>query len=426
MIRAGRLALAASLSLGASLAAAQPLAVTGARVFPVSSAPIDNATVLMTDGKIVAVGVDVAIPPDARRIDARGKWVTPGFIHPATSLGVLEVDAVAGTDDSEAAGDRGVAAAFRAWEALNPASALWAPANRDGVTHAVVLPGLGGGGSAGQAALVAGQAALVETLVGPATDMVRQAPVAMVASLATRPAAGARSRGELLLRLRELFEDARLFAEKPAAFEGNSLRSLAAGRVHLAALQPVLAGTLPLMVRADRAADIHALLQFAREFRLKLIVLGGAEAWQAADALAAARVPVLTGGLTDLPDSFDELAATLENAARLRQAGVPVALTTGGENNFRVRTIRQHAGNAVANGLPWAEALRAVTLTPAEIFGAAGHLGSLQPGRDATLVIWDGDPFELATRAERVLVRGRESNEPTREQRLLERYLPRR
>jgi imidazolonepropionase-like amidohydrolase len=154
-------------------------------------------------------------------------------------------------------------------------------------------------------------------------------------------------------------------------------------------------------------------------------VLGGAEAWQAADALAAARVPVLTGGLTDLPDSFDELAATLENAARLRQAGVPVALTTGGENNFRVRTIRQHAGNAVANGLPWAEALRAVTLTPAEIFGAA-DIGSLQPGREATLVIWDGDPFELATRAERVFVRGREANEPTREQRLLERYLPRR
>jgi imidazolonepropionase-like amidohydrolase len=417
MSRAGLLALAASLTLGTTLAAAQPLAITGARVFPVSSAPIDNATVLIADGKIVAVGAAVTIPADARRIDARGKWVTPGFIHPATSLGVLEVDAVAGTDDSEAAGDRGVAAAFRAWEALNPASALWAPARVDGVTHAVVMPGNG---------FIAGQAALVETLEAPAVDMVRKAPVAMVADLGARPAAGARSRGELLLRLRELLEDARLFAEKPDAFEGNNLRSLSAGRVHLAALQPVLSGTLPLMVRADRAADIHALLGLAREFRLKLIVLGGAEAWQAADALAAARVPVLTGGLTDLPDSFDELAATLENGARLRQAGVPVALTTGGENNFRVRTIRQHAGNAVANGLPWAEALRAVTLTPAEIFGAADHFGSLQPGREATLVIWDGDPFELATRAERVFVGGRESNEPTREQRLLERYLPRR
>ena len=415
MIRASQLALAASLTLGATLAAAQPVAITGARVFPVSSAPIDNATVLMADGTIVAVGAAVAIPPDARRIDARGKWVTPGLVHPATSLGILEIDVNAGTNDTAAAGDRGVAAAFRAWEALNPASALWAPARLDGVTHAVVMPGDG---------FIAGQAALVETLEAPAVDMVRKAPVAMVADLNARAAAGARARGELLLRLRELLEDARLFAEKPAAFAGNSLRSLAAGRVHLAALQPVLAGTLPLVVRADRAADIHALLRLAREFRLDLIVLGGAEAWQAADALAAARVPVLTGGLTDLPDSFDELGATLENAARLRQAGVPVALTTGGENNFRVRTIRQHAGNAVANGLPWAEALRAVTLTPAEIFGADDRMGSLQPGREATLVIWDGDPFELATRAEHVFIRGRESNEPSREQRLLERYLP--
>jgi imidazolonepropionase-like amidohydrolase len=176
----------------------------------------------------------------------------------------------------------------------------------------------------------------------------------------------------------------------------------------------------------DRAADIRALLTLAREYRLRTVVLGGAEAWQVADDLAAARVPVLTGGLTDLPSSFDELGATLENAARLRKAGVAVALTTGGENSFRVRTLRQHAGNAVANGLAWDDALRAVTLTPAEIFGLADTMGSLQAGREANVVVWDGDPFELSTRAEHVFVRGREATAISRERMLLERYAPKR
>jgi imidazolonepropionase-like amidohydrolase len=151
-------------------------------------------------------------------------------------------------------------------------------------------------------------------------------------------------------------------------------------------------------------------------------VLGGIEAWKVAAELAAAKVPVLTGGQTDLPNSFDQLGATLENAALLRKAGVTVALTTGGENNFRVRSLRQHAGNAVANGLPWDEALRAVTLSPAEIFGVADKMGSLQVGREANVVIWDGDPFELSTRAVQVLVRGRQSTTPSREQLLVERY----
>jgi imidazolonepropionase-like amidohydrolase len=278
----------------------------------------------------------------------------------------------------------------------------------------------------GAGGFVGGQAALVETFEGPLAQMVRKAPVAMAVDLTDRETADVQSRGELLLRFRELLDDARVFGEKGPAFEGNQLRALAASRVHLEALQPVLKGTLPLVIHVERAADIVAVLGLVKDYALRAIVIGGAEAWEVAPDLAAAQVPVLTGGLTDLPAGFDRLGATLENAARLRKAGVTVALTTGGENNFKVRTIRQHAGNAVANGLPWNEALRAVTLTPAEIFGVAETIGSLQPGREATLVMWDGDPFELSTHAEHVWVRGRESTAPSREKMLLERYGPKR
>jgi imidazolonepropionase-like amidohydrolase len=399
------------------VAYAEPIAIVGGRVYPVSAPVIENGTIVFNDGRITAVGANVPVPAGARRIDARGKWVTPGFIHSGTSLGIVEVDAVDDTDDSRAKGERGIAAAFRSWDALNPASMLWAPAREDGVTHAVVMPAGG---------FVGGQAALVETLEGPVGQMVRKAPVGLAVDLTDRESAEVRSRGELLLRFRELLEDARAFAEKGAAFETNQLRALIAGRANLQALQPVLTGSLPIIVHVERAADIRAVLALAKDYKLRAIITGGAEAWEVAPELAAAKVPVLTGGLTDLPAGFDQLGATLENAARLRKGGVAVALTTGGENNFKVRTIRQHAGIAVANGLSWDDALRAVTFTPAEIFGVADTMGSLEPGRDANVVVWTGDPFELATGAEHVFVRGREATRPSREKMLVQRYAPKR
>jgi imidazolonepropionase-like amidohydrolase len=417
MIRRLGWILAFSLAIGFLVPAAQgsadTLAIVGGKVFPVIGPPVENGTVLIVDGTVTAVGASVSIPTGAKQIDAQGKWVTPGFIHSATALGILEVDLVDDSDDTRAKGDRGVAAAVRVWDSLNPDSTLWAPAREDGITHAVVLPGGG---------FVGGQGALVETLEGSRPDMVRKAPAAMFVDVTDRGSAEVRSRSELLLRLRELLEDARAYGLRRPAFESNQIRPLAANRVHLAALQPVLKGTLPLVVRVDRAADIQGVLALTREYRLRVIVLGGVEAWKVASDLAATRVPVLTGGQTDLPNGFGQLGATLENAALLRKAGVTVALTTGGENNFRVRSLRQHAGNAVANGLSWDEALRAVTLSPAEVFGVADRIGSLQAGHEANVVVWDGDPFELSTRAVQVFVRGRQSTTPSREQLLVERY----
>jgi imidazolonepropionase-like amidohydrolase len=252
--------------------------------------------------------------------------------------------------------------------------------------------------------------------------MVRRAPVGVTLDLNARDAAAAGSRGELFFRLRELLDLATQYSAGALPFESAQLKALWPSRLHVRALVPVVKGALPLLVAVDRAADIEAVLAIAREYSLKLVIYGAAEGWKVAPRLAAAKVPVVTAGLSNLPVGFDQLAATLENPAKLRAAGVPLVVSSLGENAFKARTIRQHAGNAVANGLPWDEALRAVTLSPAEIFGVAASLGSLQPGRDANVVVWDGDPFELSTRATHVFVRGRESTEPSREQQLVERY----
>ena len=225
--------------------------------------------------------------------------------------------------------------------------------------------------------------------------------------------------------MRQLLEDARVYAQKRAAFESAALRALAAPAADLAALGPVVDGTLPLLVEVHRAADIEAVLALARDLKLRLAILGGAEAWMVAPQLAAAKVPVFTTALDNIPTSFASLGQRQENAALLREAGVSVVLIAGEGESFNVRNLRQQAGNAVAYGLSWDEALRAVTAAPAEALGVADRIGTLAPGRDANLVVWDGDPFEFATRAVHVFVKGREVQAPSRQDELTERYLPR-
>jgi imidazolonepropionase-like amidohydrolase len=255
--------------------------------------------------------------------------------------------------------------------------------------------------------------------------MIRKAPAVMVASLASPGAAKTKARGELFERLRQVLEDARVYKLKKAAFESASLRPLAAPAADLAALGGVLDGKLPLLVEADRATDIEAALALARDFKLRIMILGGAEAWQVAPQLSAAKVPVLTTALDNIPASFASLGTRQENAALLRKAGVPVVLIAGAGESFNVRNVRQHAGNAVAYGLSWDDALRAVTLAPAEAFGVADAIGSIAAGKDANVVVWDGDPFEFATRAEHVFIRGREVQGPSRQDLLTGKYLPR-
>jgi imidazolonepropionase-like amidohydrolase len=249
---------------------------------------------------------------------------------------------------------------------------------------------------------------------------VTRAPAVMVAALgATGAGVAGGSRSTAILRLREILEDARDFAANRAAFNTGNRRDYARTRLDLDALQPVLKGQIPLAVLANRASDLLAAVRLAVDFKLRLVLLGGSEAWMVAGQLAQARVPVVLKALTDIP-SFDSLGATLENAARLSRAGVTIALASFDTQN--ARNLRQDAGNAIANGLTHDAALAAVTLTPARLWGVADRVGSLEAGKDADVVIWSGDPFELSTNVERVFIKGVEMPRDTRQRALLERY----
>ena len=398
-------------------AGAQTIAITGGKVYPVSGPPIEGGTVVIVNGRITAVGRDVAIPADAQRIDAAGKTVTPGFVNSATELGVQEVAYGAGPIDESAKGKDNIAAAFTVWDGLNPNSVMFAPARKEGITSFVVMP-TGG--------LISGQAALLDVVPGTTTDMMIKSPVAMIAEVGNPQAAGLNARGELIVKLRELLEDTRFFQTHRDAYDRAQTRDFAASRLDLQAMIPVIEGKLPLLINVDREADIDAAMILAREFNLKIMIGGGAEAWMMADKLAAAKIPVLTGAMNNIPAGFASLGQRQENAGMLRKAGVTVALIGnaggGDEEAFNVRNLKQEAGNAVAYGMAWDDALRAVTLTPAEIFGVSDRVGSLQAGREGNVVVWSGDPFEFTTRVEHVFVRGKEYNEKTRQDLLMERY----
>ncbi|MBI4544517.1 MAG: amidohydrolase family protein [Gemmatimonadetes bacterium] len=396
----------------AAPAAAQTVAIVGARVHPVSGPPLDGATVLIRDGKIAALGRDVIVPPDAQRIDATGKVVTPGFLDSATELGVVEIGLAPGTVDASTEDDR-ITAAFTVADALNPQSTLIPVTRVEGITRAVVLPAPG-------ASLIAGRGVLVELGSDRATEMIQKNPVGMFAVLGEAGAEKAGgARGAALLRLREALEDARDFAANRRSFEAGQRREYAMSRLDLEAMAPVIRGELPLALSVDRASDILAALRLAQDYGLELILLGAAEAWRVAGEIARAGVPVVINPFSNIP-GFDNLGATLENAARLEAAGVLVAFATFDAHNSR--KLKQGAGIAVAYGMPWEAGLRSVTLTAARIWGIADRYGSLEPGKDADVVIWSGDPFELLTRVEHVFIRGREVPPDTRQRELFLRY----
>ncbi len=412
-IAAGALAVALS-ATALTTASAQTVAITGGRVYPVSGPMIENGTVLIRDGRIVAVGANVTVPSDAVRVDASGKWVTPGIVNATTTLGVVEIGAVDETVDVSAHG-RGdaITASHRVWEGFNPRSPLIQVTRNDGITTVGVIPGGG---------LVAGQAAVMDLSDGSMTEMLRRAPVAMLADIGSKGPDVGTSRGEVIDRLRALLTDTREYARRRADFEKNQVREMAARREDLEALIPVVEGRLPLLVSAERASDIEAALALANDMKVKIVLGGAAEAWMVADKIAAAGVPVITGAMNNIPLSFAMAGSRQDNAALLQKAGVKVVIA-GGADAFNARNVKFEAGVAVSFGLAWNDALRAVTLSPAEVYGVADRIGSLQAGKDANVVVWSGDPFEPLSRAERVYVRGREVQRPSRQDELMHRYL---
>lgn len=387
--------LLAGAAIAAPALAGPATAIVHARLLTMGPAgEIADGAVIMRDGKIVAVGANLTPPAGATIIDAKGAVVTPGLFAANTVLGVREVNSVKGTDDAKSASSE-LGAAFEPQYGLNPETTLVPIARLGGVTRAIVVPapggdGEGGGGDDGGGSLFAGQAFAIRL----AGDLLFKPRLAVAMSFGENGAGG--SRGAEIGLLRARLDEVRFYKQNRAAYDRGETRALALSREDLEALIPVVEGREPLLVTVHRASDIRQVLAFAREQRLRVILNGAEEGWRVAADIAAAKVPVILNATADLPRNFEIVGASLENAARLRAAGVEIAIVSP-DPAHRVRELRYEAGSAVAQGLPYGAALEAITVAPARIFGLADHLGSLQPGRVADLVVWDGDPLEPRT-----------------------------
>ena len=389
---------------------AQTIAITGGTVYPVSGPKVEHATVLIQNGRIAAVGTNVTIPADAARIDAAGKWVTPGFVDGGTQMGLVEIGAVPGTREAYVQNDT-IAASFNVAEGMNPASTLIPVTRMEGITTVLAAP---------QGHLVSGQAVLIDLDGATIEQMLVKSPVGIVANFdENAKGEGGGSRAGVAERIRRVFNDALEYARRRAEYNRGAIQPLSASAADLEALLPVLRGQLPLIAVANRRSDIETALRIGREFRLRVILAGGQEAWEIADAIARAGVPVLVEPLDNIP-TYDALGVRYENAAALVRAGVKVALLETDTHN--ARNLRQQAGNAVSYGMTWDQALRAVTLSPAEVFGVADRYGALDVGKVANVVVWSGDPFEFSTGVEHVIIRGREVPLRSRQTELFERY----
>ena len=378
-----------------------------------SGAVIEKGTIVIAGGKIIAIGADVKVPAGAKVIDATNKIITPGWIESATSIGIVEISSGAEGTDDQATTEKDLSAAFNVVDAFNPLSTVIPVTRVEGITRAVVAPAATGN-------VILGQAAMFDLAGDQVPASVTRAPVAMFAALGEAGAdlAGG-SRVAAVLRLREMLQDAVDFNRNRVAWNAAQRRPYARGRLDLEALKPVILGEIPLAIEANRASDLLAAIRLADEFKLKLVLMGAAEGWLVAPELARRSIPVVVKPLTDIP-TFDALGASLENAARLQKAGVTLILSSFDTHN--ARNLRQEAGNAISYGLDRNDALRAVTLTPARTWGVGERTGSLEVGKDADLVVWSGDPFELTTAAEHVFIGGREMSKDTRQKALFEKY----
>ena len=446
MIRAFIFAL---LLVGAAPVAAQTVAITGGTVARGDGGEPFQGTVVLRNGRIVSAGPGTSVPAGATVIDATGKWVTPGIIAGFSRLGLSEVDlSVEGSEDVSANGP--FSAAIDVVPAINPLASTIAVNRADGVTRAIVAPGTG-------RSIFAGQGAVIDT--GADMDPITAARRFQFVELGESGAAtagGSRSSAHALFRnaLREAAELRRYAAPiasssarepderlRPVIRDPNESRILGPDarrsedvlltRFDAAALVPVLQGRQYLLVHVERASDILQVLALKREFpSLKLVLVGASEGWTVADRIAAAGVPVIASAVSDLPSSFERLAATQSNVGRMRAAGVNVSIGTINDDDTRNLFLqRQYAGNLVAlgnvpgaTGVSWGEALAMITSRSADAIGLGREIGSLLPGRRADVVIWSGDPLEGASAAEAVYIDGVAQPLETHQTRLRDRY----
>lgn len=386
---------------------AQDLLIRNATVHTAAArGSLEHSDVLIQGGVIRAVGPGLSAPAGVAVVDAAGKPLTPALFGGITDIGIEEVSGESATVDSTLKlEDQPLRPEFDVTLAFNPDSVLIPVARLDGIGFTLLGANTGSGFIAGQGGVM--------RLDGSAD------PVGPQALFIRLGASGAEltgtSRAAQWMLLEQMVSEARgrVPADSPHAL------LTPAGRATLARY---LAGQGRIVVQVDRAADIRQLLRWAAREKVRIAIAGGAEAWRLAPQLAQAGVPVFVDGLGNLPSSFDQLGATLQNAARLKAAGVPVSFAQRDDASHNARKMRQLAGNAVANGLPWDDGLAGLTRVPAQALGVGDRLGTIEPGKLADLVLWEGDPLDVAHYAEQVWLGGRAMPMRSRQTDLRDRY----
>lgn len=408
--------------------------ITHAKIITLAGPPLDDATLVIREGKIAAIGAAVEVAPGAQVIDAKGLQVYPGLFDSVTQMGLREIGAVSATVDSSETGNYNpdVVAAT----AVSPSSEHIPVTRAAGITEVLAVPGSGGLDFFGSSGIIGGQASAIH-LVGWAIDeMLLKKSAAMVLnwpeietqtfdfatfSRKEKPYADAKQEYDKQVNeITDWLERARHYAQ---ALEKGSVAKYDRD-LKLEALVPVVRGELPVLVFADRSREIRNAVEFCDKQKLKMILAGGSEAYKVKDLLRSKEIPVILRPMLSSPleddDPYDRL---LSQPAELSAAGVKFAIASF-DNSF-ARRLGQNAANAAAHGLPYDEALRSVTLYPAQIFGLGGQLGTLEQGKLANLIVTNGDPLELTTDVKYLFIKGQLTSTENKHHRLYEKYLNR-
>lgn len=397
-------------------------ALQNATLHTVTDGVIQNATLLIEDGKIAALGTNVTVPSGATVIDCTDKHIFPGMIDSGTRLGLTEIGAVDRTQDFREIGE--VIPHMEALTAVNPNSVLIPVTRVSGVTTVITMPSGG---------LFPGQAALID-LYGYTPEQMYagfSAPILNFPSSGRRGWWDRRSDEEIEKATKKAMEQLNGVWDKVKQYHITD-SAIAAGNTsvelkyypEMKALLPVFRNEMPLMIEVDKAADIEQAIKWVDEKGIKAILSGVSEGWRVADKIAKSGIPVIVGPTLNTPSrSYDRYDKPYSNPGILKEAGVKVAIrTTEAEN---VRNLPYNAGFAATYGLGKEEALKAITIVPAEIFGVADKMGSLEKGKDATLFIATGDPFETSTDVEQVFINGWKIPMVSRHTRLYDEFLNR-
>ncbi len=401
------------LTLVSTLATASSILIKDADIYA-SSGLLVKTNLYIENGKIAAIGAQSPAAADLE-IQGLGKSITAGLFNSSTQLGTVEVSAIEQTVDFYSENET-VTASLRIADVFNPRSTL-IPHNRvHGLTHSLLIPESGTHLFAGQVALVqlGNQPKVIHPSLAVALDFTERGISLMGGS-----------RAAALVQLRQALDDAKDFSRNRKAALAGDHRDYVLSYADLAALEPVVNGTKPLLVRTNRASDISVILELAKNFQLQLILSSALEGWMVADEIAKAQVPVIIDPIHNLPNSYESLGARLDNAKLLADAGVKLLFTgMDWHNTHNAYLVRQSAGNAVANGLDKSVAIAAMTTNPAQLFNAP-VTGDIAIGDIADLVLWGGDPLELTSEAELVMIEGEIIPMKSRSLQLRDRYFDR-